>query len=400
MVAQEDRPLAGLRDVRGLLEDLRDRVPVLLRDRHVHARHQREVVGHVALVAVAEVLADVLGPHVRLGQEQPVAVTLVQPAPELLDDLVGLAQVLVAGAVALDQVRDRVQTEPVDAHVEPEAQDLQHLCAHGGVVEVQVRLVAEEPVPVVLPRLLIPRPVRLLGVGEDDARARVEPRIVAPDVVVALGRALGRLPCSLEPRVLVGRVVDDQLGDHAQPARVRLPDELTELLERAVGRVDVAVLRDVVAVVAERGRVEGQQPDRVDAEVSQVVQLLGEPGHVADPVTVGVEEGLDVQLVDDRVLVPLRISLGLPVRCRYPHGGIRRGAARGLHGVPVLPRACSLRAPRHRSCGQAHRRSTGRSLGELRYLRHPIQGTQRRWRRADVVRATLRPPAYPTRRPK
>ncbi len=70
VVAQEDRPLAVVGNVGRLRHDLDDRVAVLLRDRHVHARHQREVIRHVAFVAVAEVLAHVLRPLVGLGQQQ------------------------------------------------------------------------------------------------------------------------------------------------------------------------------------------------------------------------------------------------------------------------------------------------------------------------------------------
>ena len=40
---------------------------------HEQPRHQREVEGHVALVAVAEVGDRVLRPLVRLGQQHPVA---------------------------------------------------------------------------------------------------------------------------------------------------------------------------------------------------------------------------------------------------------------------------------------------------------------------------------------
>jgi hypothetical protein len=94
-----------------------------LRDRHVHARHQREVEGHVALVAVAEILTHVFRPHVGFGQQQAVRVARIERGAHLLQDRVGLGQVLVAGALALDQVGDRVQPEPVDAHVEPEAHD-------------------------------------------------------------------------------------------------------------------------------------------------------------------------------------------------------------------------------------------------------------------------------------
>ena len=55
VVAQEERPLAVVGDVGRLVEDLGDRVAIFLPQRHEHARHQREVERHVALVAVAEV---------------------------------------------------------------------------------------------------------------------------------------------------------------------------------------------------------------------------------------------------------------------------------------------------------------------------------------------------------
>ena len=67
VVAEEDRPLAAVGDIGSLPQNIGDRVAVLLGDRHVHARHQRKVERHVALVAIAEVLLCVLGPLVGLG---------------------------------------------------------------------------------------------------------------------------------------------------------------------------------------------------------------------------------------------------------------------------------------------------------------------------------------------
>ncbi len=51
VIAQEDRPLAALRDRRRLLEDIDDREAVLHVNCHEEPRHQREMEGHVALVA-------------------------------------------------------------------------------------------------------------------------------------------------------------------------------------------------------------------------------------------------------------------------------------------------------------------------------------------------------------
>ena len=51
--------------------------------------------------------------------------------------------------------------------------------------------------------------------------------------------------------------------------------EVSEVVERAeVGVGMWVVVGDVVAVVPERGRIEGQEPERVDAEIPNVVQPL------------------------------------------------------------------------------------------------------------------------------
>ena len=95
-----------------------------------------------------------------------------------------------------------------------------------------------------------------------------------------------------------------------RPQPMRLAQEVPEVGGRAVVRMHAVVVGDVVAVVLERRRVERQQPHRVDAEVADVRQALRQPGKVADAVVVAVAERLDVHLVDDRVLVPERISGG------------------------------------------------------------------------------------------
>jgi hypothetical protein len=330
VVAQEDRPGAVRRNLRGLLHDLDQREAVFLRDRHVHPRHQREVVRRVAFVAVAKVLAHVFRPLVGLGQQEAVLVARIDRGAQLLDDRVRLGQVFVVGAVALDQVRDRVEPEAVYAHVEPEAHGLEDCLQHRRVVEVQVRLVAEEAVPKELLGDRIPGPVRGLGVGEDDARAVVLLVGVAPNIEVALGGARWRTARGLEPRVLVGGVVDHQLGDDLQVTLVRLGQHHPEIVQRAVLRMDVVVARNVVPVVTQRRRVERHQPDRVDAELLDVVKLARDALEVAHAVAVGIEEGLDVQLVDDRVLVPER---GVVERHHGAGGGFRdvrrRGRRRG-----------------------------------------------------------------------
>ena len=96
-------------------------------------------------------------------------------------------------------------------------------------------------------------------------------------------------------------------------------DQLLDVLDGAVVGMDVGEVGDVVAAVAQRRAVERQQPDAVDPEPLQVVELLGQPAEVARAVAVGVEEAADVDLVEDRALEPQRLGLeplpGLRLRC-------------------------------------------------------------------------------------
>jgi hypothetical protein len=128
--------------------------------------------------------------------------------------------------------------------------------------------------------------------------------------------------------VVARGVVHHEVGDHADPARVGGLDQLGGRRRRPVVGVDLVEVGDVVAAVAQRRLVERQQPDAVDPEPLQVVELLGQAAEVAGAVAVGVEEAADVDLVEDRTLEPQRV--GLEPLARLPGAGRRLvGPVRG-----------------------------------------------------------------------
>ena len=96
-----------------------------------------------------------------------------------------------------------------------------------------------------------------------------------------------------------------------------LIDEGLEVLHGAVVGVDRVEVGDVVAAVPERRGVHREQPDAVDAEPLQVVELLGQAAEVAGAVVVPVEETADVDLVEDRGLEPERVTLEPVARLRH-----------------------------------------------------------------------------------
>ncbi len=159
MVAQEQRPLAVGGDVRGLPENVGDGEAVFLSDRHVNPRHQREVIGHVALVAVAEICADVFRPLIGFGEEQFAGHVGIERGPDLLDDRVGLREILVVGPFALAQIWNGVQTEAIHAQIDPAAHDLNHGRKHARIVVIEIRLMRKEAVPVIRPSKRVPRPI-------------------------------------------------------------------------------------------------------------------------------------------------------------------------------------------------------------------------------------------------
>ena len=182
--------------------------------------------------------------------------------------------------------------------------------------------------PEELPPDRVEGPVGLLGVHEDDPDTGVLLVGVGPHVEVAI-RPLGVTARGLEPRVLVAGVVHHEVGDDAYAAGVRLADELAEVLDGAEFRQHGGVVGDVVAAVTQGRGIEGRQPDAVDTEPLDVVELGDHPLEVAGPRAGRIREGPGEQFVEDGRLEPLRVTPEAGDRARA--GGEARHLCSLLH---------------------------------------------------------------------
>jgi hypothetical protein len=319
------RPAAHRQHVRHLLAARPERVRAPRVAPEPEVEHQRQLV--VAAVVrqpppgvVHAHLADQHSPRVLVHHRADAAQHLVHEgvahAPVLpVVQLRGDPQVRDVGRVVPQQ---RVLAEPVrgvDAEavhpaVQPEPQHLVHRLAHGRVAPVEVRLLGRVRVQVVLAggRVEGPRGADAREGGQPVGRRAAVRCRVAPHVEVPVGVVAGAARL-LEPRVLVRRVVRHVVEQHAQPAPVRLLDQVLGVRERAEPRVDVAVVGDVVAEVDHRRPVDRGQPDRVDAQAAgsagEVVQALHDAAQVPRAVPVGVHEAQRVDLVHGGVAPPL-----------------------------------------------------------------------------------------------
>jgi hypothetical protein len=118
-------------------------------------------------------------------------------------------------------------------------------------------------------------------------------------------------------------VVHGEVENDADAVVVRRVDDAPEVVEHAVGLVDGAEVRRVVARVPARRRIDRQQADAVDAEEGEVLEPLREAAQISRAVVVRVEESADVDLVEDRRLEPAGVERPLLLRALL--GSSRQG---------------------------------------------------------------------------
>ncbi len=304
VVSQEGGPGVVGRRVGQAADHALERLRVLSRERQPQAlvEQERELHRELVAVLVAEEAREVLQLGVDLAQQHRLAAPAGRERTQTAQPLVRVALDLLGYAVQLEHEGHGVHAEARHPELQPEAHDLRDLVADRRVGQVQVGLEAVEAVQVVLAGALVLLPVAGLLVGKGEALGLLR-GLVAPDVVGTEGR-LAVVAAGLEPGVLVGGVVDDQVRDHLDAAVVGGAHQLHEVAEAAQARVHPAVVAHVVAVVAVGRGIERHQPEAGDTEAGQIIDLPHQTREVADAVAVGVAEGLHVQAVDDRVLPP------------------------------------------------------------------------------------------------
>lgn len=213
---------------------------------------------------------------------------------------------------------DDVHTEPVDPAPKPEPDDLVDVFPNFGILPIQVRLLLREQVQIVLPDLVVPLPGTAPERRAPVVRHLSRRRCILPDVEVPVRPGI-RGDGPLEPLVLIGGVVDHQIEHDADIESMRFGHQLIEILQRPELRLYLFVVRYVVAVVDVRRLIDRVEPDRIDAELGDIGQLLLHPTDVANAVGVGILETPRVDLIDNRPTPPFlafRPCLRRPVDLR------------------------------------------------------------------------------------
>jgi hypothetical protein len=232
-----------------------------------------------------------------------------------------------------EQIED-VEAEAVHAASEPSANHPELGLLDACISPVQLRLLDHERVEVELAPTRLPLPAaateeRCPVVRRQGLSAIADAGRVAPEIPIRVGSIAARAR-RLEPFVRVARMVHDEIEDDPDAPSMRLGHEPIEHGLRPEDRIDPVVIGDVIAPVEAGRRVDGRQPDRVDAEPvgTQVVEVLDDPGQVTDTVAVRVGEAARVDLVNHPALPPVGAEPGAPDGRDVP----------AHPGLPAIPR--------------------------------------------------------------
>ena len=176
---------------------------------------QQEVEQHVH-PAGPVILADLAPIDVRFPQEHEVPSAPGNELAELVEVVEIGTRVEAPRPRRLQPEGDRVDAEPRGPQLHPERHDLLQPLPHRRVLDVQVGLEVEEAVEVVLASFSVVGPCRLLDTRKRDPFLRIRRLAFRPHVEIAISGVA--LPSELEPGVLIGRVVGDEVDDDPDPA--------------------------------------------------------------------------------------------------------------------------------------------------------------------------------------
>ena len=312
-----------------------------------------------------EIFERFIGRDIGFRQQHRIALAPLRHGADLAQQAISGRRIGDVDPVLRDQKGHGVHTKARNAQLQPEADDFEDFGLDIGIGNVEIRLEFEEAMEIPGTRLAAISPGRFLHAGKDHALVRIGGLLVGPDEIVAkLGR--GIIDRGLEPGVLVRTMVHHQIHDHAQPALVASVDELDEVARRAVAWIDAIIVRDVIAMVTPRRRLERREPNGGDAQPLQIIEPAHRTAKVTDTIAISILKCIERQAVDDGVLVPqVRDHPSLPSSRR-----ISPSSASSTGGS--ASRAPPARADSSTCCTFQPAGSSSGTVSAVRFSRTPI----------------------------
>ncbi len=139
---------------------------------------------------------------------------------------------------------------------------------------------------------------------------------LAPEIIIVI-RIVGALAALLEPFVLAGGMIDNEIHKDLHAAFMSLFENHFEIVESAEFGIDILIIGNIVAVVAVGGGINRREPDAVNAEALDIIKLAVNARQIADTVAVAVAERAAPDLIDRHFLEPFFSDFRHFINLRY-----------------------------------------------------------------------------------
>src|SRR5256885_15359605 len=104
--------------------------------------------------------------------------------------------------------------------------------------------------------------------------------------------------------MLIGGVVGYKVQDELEVALVGLLKQGVQVRQGSEERMDIGVIANIIAKIGHRRRIDGREPDRVNAEPAQIVQFAGDSREIPYPIAIAIEKTPRVDLINHTRLPP------------------------------------------------------------------------------------------------
>src|SRR3989442_15797724 len=104
--------------------------------------------------------------------------------------------------------------------------------------------------------------------------------------------------------MLIGGMVRYKVQNELEVALVGLLQQGVQILKGPEERMNSGVIGNVIAKIGHRRWVDRREPDGVNAEPAQVIQLAGDPRQISYPIAIAIEKTTRIDLINHARLPP------------------------------------------------------------------------------------------------
>ena len=197
---------------------------------------------------------------------------------------------------------DNIHAKTIDSLLAPPVHHIEYFIADLWIFPVQIRLLLGKAVQIVHTGSLVKLPCGTAEAGSPVVRLLPILRLL-PDVIIPV-RIVSGAAAFDKPCMLIGGVVHDKIHDNSDMMTVCLRKQTVKILHRTEIIHDIAVIGNIVAVVIIGRFINRRQPDHINSERLQIIQMCGDSVQITDAVAVAVREAARINLINDGFLPP------------------------------------------------------------------------------------------------